>query len=109
MSHTKGPWRAEGKAMKAVEAQAFDGSWKYVVDRVRGGNPTEAKCNQSLIAAAPDLLAALKAYRDDHRFELDCAAFERESVGDNTEIDEVDHRCHLCVIADAVISKAEGQ
>jgi hypothetical protein len=44
-----------------VEARAFDGNYKYICAPVRGGNPTEADANARLIAAAPELLAALKS------------------------------------------------
>ncbi len=61
--HTPGPWvTGPLGSSRGVEAQAFDGSWKNICDKVRGGNPIEAKANAHLIAAAPDLLAALKLY-----------------------------------------------
>lgn len=66
---TPGPWQIDPGTAGAVEARAFDGSWKYIVDRTRGGSPVEAESNARLIAAAPNLLAvahaafhALKSY-----------------------------------------------
>lgn len=56
--HTPGPWRLDGK--RAVEAQAFDGSWKHIASPIRGGSPEQADANATLIAAAPDLLKELK-------------------------------------------------
>ena len=50
---TKGEWRKAPSlsgGMRAIEAQAFDGSWKYICDRVRGGNPNEADANAEFIA-----------------------------------------------------------
>src|SRR5688572_17285224 len=58
---TPGPWRVHGFH---IEARAFDGSWKYVSDRVRGGSPEAAEANARLIAAAPELLAVVIAYRE---------------------------------------------
>lgn len=57
--HTPGPWRIG--VSSAVEGRAFDGSWKFVAFPVRGGTPDQADTNARLIAAAPELLAALKA------------------------------------------------
>ena len=55
--HTKGEWVGKDRV---VIAQCFTGEWKNIVDKVRGGNPVEADANTKLIAAAPDLLAALR-------------------------------------------------
>jgi hypothetical protein len=59
--HTSGPWR---ETDAGVEAQAFNGSWKWLVERVRGGTPEERKANARLIAAAPELLHACKMIAD---------------------------------------------
>jgi hypothetical protein len=45
---------------RMILGRAFDGSEKAIVDRVRGGTPEEADANARLIAAAPELLDALK-------------------------------------------------
>lgn len=55
---TPGPWRRDGRA---IEARAFDGSWRYICDKVRGGSPESSDANAHLIAAAPDLYAAGEA------------------------------------------------
>ena len=74
MSHTAGPWTTRVPVVpiasdagedRMILARAFDGSEKAIVDRVRGGNPHEADANARLIAAAPELLAALKAVLSD--------------------------------------------
>lgn len=80
MSHTKAPWQHKGTG---IEARAFDGSWKWITPVVHGGNPTEATANRALIAAAPDLLAALKQI--------------------------VDHFGDPLQVAHAAIAKAEGR
>lgn len=57
MSHTKGPWRADGHA---VEARCFTGEWKWICDKVRGGSPQETEANLRLICTAPELWEAAK-------------------------------------------------
>lgn len=78
--HTPGPWRHVGTG---IEARAFDGSWKWLTPVVRGGSPEQATANRALMAAAPDLLAAL-----------------RHMVGSVNG---------GCKIAEAAIAKAEGK
>lgn len=56
--HTKGEWVGKDRS---VIAKCLTGEWKNIVDRVRGSNPVEADANTRLIAAAPDLFAAVKA------------------------------------------------
>lgn len=58
MSHTPGPWQIDERS---VVGQAFDGSWKYICEVVRGGTPGAADANRYLIAAAPELLEIVKA------------------------------------------------
>lgn len=57
--HTPGPWLAKygmlGDGDRSVYARAFDGSQKYICERVRGGSPEEAEANARLIAAAPTM------------------------------------------------------
>ncbi len=57
--HTPAPWvvRIDG----SIDARAFDGSWKNICDKVRGGSPEQAKANKLLISVAPDLLESCKA------------------------------------------------
>ena len=62
MSATPGPWTVG--ARREILGQAFDQSAKYICDKVRGGSPEAADANARLIAAAPDLLAALKSLAD---------------------------------------------
>lgn len=61
---TKGPWKRTTSPSgdgRSIEAQAFDGSWKFICDKVRGGTPEQAEANAQLIAAAPDLLEVVRA------------------------------------------------
>jgi len=66
--HTPGPWRVTGTMTKYVEAKIGNGR----IQEVASVGPTEAdkgygseqNANAMLIAAAPDLLEALKAMRD---------------------------------------------
>lgn len=41
--HTAGEWKVCGG--RAIEARAFDGSWKWIADKIRGGSPDEAAAN----------------------------------------------------------------
>lgn len=64
MSHTPGPWR-EGNTVGAVVADADveGGPLGYDAFQYYGGNliaESVAPCNQPLIAAAPEMLAALR-------------------------------------------------
>lgn len=56
-SHTMGPWIADGKTVKAISHGK-----RFKVARVDGPRLTEQgnEANARLIAAAPDLLAALQ-------------------------------------------------
>lgn len=56
--HTSGPWEVDfyGTGILA----RFTGPWKYICQHVRGDNPAEQYANACLIAAAPELLEALK-------------------------------------------------
>jgi hypothetical protein len=56
---TPGPWSVGPR--REIFGQAFDDSAKWICDKVRGGSPSTADANARLIAAAPDLLDALKA------------------------------------------------
>ena len=59
MSHTKGPWRAEKFCVWSDE--------KYVAATQTGINSDEQQANAKLIAAAPELLEALKALISEHQ------------------------------------------
>jgi hypothetical protein len=60
MAHTPGPWTWNGDRLEClggavIEHDSYEGSWfaRY--------NDAEDEANKALIAAAPDMLAALKA------------------------------------------------
>ena len=60
--HTKGPWRTEG-----FENLVVNSAEGYTMTLAAGGKDAcldELKANARLIAAAPELLAALKAISD---------------------------------------------
>lgn len=89
MGYTEGPWRAEND-----EILGDDGDTFIATVPLHGGmNPTEWQANLRLIAAAPDLLAALKAMRD--------GAYGNPSMpAENDAIDQM---------AETAIAKAEGR
>lgn len=62
-SHTPGPWKIEGAGIKAPMIAIELKNGRRVPFRVatcKDGNIAEISANARLIAAAPDLLAALK-------------------------------------------------
>jgi hypothetical protein len=94
--HTPGPWVAvgyEGLCVNALDPLAGECTLTVAAGR-RGSSLAELKANAALIAAAPDMLAALKA-----------ASFWLSEMkpGDGVYPDEI-----VRVLADA-IAKAEVQ
>lgn len=61
--YTKGPWRidlyGDHNERFAIEGKAFDDTWRWIVDRVRGGNKSQTVANARLIAAAPEMAEML--------------------------------------------------
>ena len=61
---TKGPWKEHGSC-RSIQARCFDGTWKIVADRIRGGTPGQAHANRRLLVAlrnaAPVLLEVAEA------------------------------------------------
>jgi hypothetical protein len=88
--HTPGPWRAlpwtEDRSLSYVVGPK--GETIATVSQVRD----QGVSNQQLLAAAPDLLAALEGFIDE-----DCYCIEG-----------VAHKCIYCV-GHAAIAKAKGQ
>ena len=62
MTHTPGPWFASGTDVKPLGDRPFI-CWTGTPER----DLSEAQANARLIAAAPDMLAALKALHAAHR------------------------------------------
>ena len=59
--HTPGPWTVEANSDLEIRGDAFTG-WKWVASLTKDGVPFcgEREANANLIAAAPELLDALK-------------------------------------------------
>ena len=103
MGHTPGPWKAQlGQAHASWEVNQHlpdGGLWSAVADVKANGlgsrtvKPKEAAANASLIAAAPELLAALKRL----------LPLWEEAIG--YEADYMD----MADFARAAIAKAEGR
>ena len=63
--HTKGEWKAEGNSL--VDANRIVATESHVICRITGADfesDEEMEANAKLIAAAPDLLEALKIFID---------------------------------------------
>ncbi len=90
-SHTPGPWRRVGST---VQAGATDeGTHVMVSDSYFGhGDREETEANARLIAAAPDLLEALRAQRCSQ-----CMPSEPDDIV-----------CDGCRMRRAALAKAEG-
>ena len=90
-THTPGPWAVGyGSKVVAVYMKPISEGW-YVRDQVaRFDRDAEGEANARLIAAAPDLLAALKALRNE------CSGTPRP-----------DQTVPMLAAADAAIAKAE--
>jgi hypothetical protein len=102
MTHTEGPWELGSYSLRGESYTAIDGvGWDElatVVTRMKGSdeNNPEGMANAWLIAAAPDLLAALEALHACHR------AF---SGNDNWTMLDDEARA----LAENAIAKAKGQ
>lgn len=105
MTHTPGPWRidlhGDHNEKFAIEGQAFDGSWKWIADRVRGGSKGQTIANAKLIAAAPELLNALKSAASTAHYR---GTFRGASEFCHGTFEE----CTNCQIWKDVIAKAEA-
>lgn len=88
--HTPGPWRVG----KLVPAMIFDSHYGDTVATVATFAAPESviAANARLVAAAPELLEALKVLRERHQIDDPHHA----------------HLCEFCKQADAAIAKAEG-
>lgn len=90
VQHTAGPWRVNGYAIEDCASPTTPIAGLNYVD-----DESEAAGNARLIAAAPDLLAALTAY----------VAFQHGGkINPNPECGE-----RLCADARAAIAKARGE
>jgi hypothetical protein len=99
-AHTPGPWKIEDG--RVIQGRAFDQSYRNICDLVRGQTPESADANARLIAAAPDLLAALQEALD--------FAEDREDVNDGDYgIPEANAHMRLAMMLRAAIAKAEGK
>lgn len=74
--HTRTPWRRDGKTRRAVEARAFDGSWRFICEKIRGGTKEEAEANVKLIVASPELLVTMI----DVKYYLVADAFTKQEI-----------------------------
>ncbi|MEH3063839.1 MAG: hypothetical protein PGN33_14220 [Methylobacterium radiotolerans] len=106
--HTPGPWQADAQYIAAVDGRPVPiAASQYVWVTAPGGPAHEEACaNARLIAAAPDLLAALRWAAS----MAEEAILVRENGGDPEDTPEVIamHREEL-EAARAAITKAEGQ
>jgi hypothetical protein len=67
---TLGPWRAEG--WENLVVNAADGATLSLAAGPRGAELAELKANAALIAAAPELLACVRAFCENHTVPCGC-------------------------------------
>lgn len=118
VKHTPGPWHVDPKApeesfFEDVSILRHDGL--AVAVAVHNGNilPPEPEANACLIAAAPDLLDALKAVYADHTYEtpsgyINCRFCDCNTDREGTFRDTHDEDCLIHPVL-AAIAKAEGR
>jgi hypothetical protein len=105
MSHTPGPWAVDDDTLEIFSiVPGHSTGWIAKVlgndDNGRPLSPDEMAANARLIAAAPEMLSALRAARDDLSDLLEVAHLTDEGVADTTAVlDQVI----------AAIAKAEGR
>jgi hypothetical protein len=107
MAHTPGPWAYDGDSQEVYgTAEKYGSGWiARVVGNDSDGRPfpdEERLANARLIAAAPELLAALKMWME---LETTCDG-RRPCYCDDPEISQ-HGKCYACVATDA-IARAEG-
>lgn len=86
--HAPGPWEASGSSVVEDKRGRIVASCQF-----NGGDDDEECANAALIAAAPEMLAALKVVSRLHQI---------------SEPHRAD-LCHICTGVDSAIAKAEGQ
>jgi hypothetical protein len=103
MSHTRGPWEAIGAAVRTFEGHRFVADVRSLINKTADQEQADA----CLIAAAPDLLDAIK--RVLAGFEAN--AFQRNTDGDGDPAWAIKFMPHLLALSAAVkaIDKAEGK
>jgi hypothetical protein len=106
MSHTPGPWRVDRS-----DDDPRIRSERFGIALVTGGlDDDEAQpvrqANARLLAAAPEMLEALKRLRNEASAILSLAACELKEVVGHTNLKCFDNRIDE---ADVVIAKAEGK
>ena len=107
---TKGPWKEHGSC-RSIQARCFDGTWKIVADRIRGGTPGQAHANRRLLVAlrnaAPVLLEVAekaKAYRNAYDKQSEALSNGDEAEQLICSLHEADTRADLF----AAVEKMEG-
>lgn len=95
--HTPGPWTVDSDRAILCESKTASGKLRPVAQSYSWMGSAEADANAALIAAAPDLLEALKAYVDWHgaSHTMDCPKDECEAASIDAALN-------------AAIRKAEG-
>ena len=91
VNHTAGPWHVHDgdNRFLFVDSQTEGSVCKIAVNG-------HSEANAHLIAAAPELLEVLVAYKFHHKLLLQVTS-------------DVDCPCKICQMADAVIRKAKGE
>ena len=95
--HTPGPWRVLDGAILSRKLNDYG---NYLVASLDREETAQDKANLALIAAAPELMAALKKYANFVQESGRAEKFDREAF--------VNNMLHATDLARAAIAKAEG-
>lgn len=100
--HTPGPWEADHSDIWSRSGKKFIAATMEDGEAFKGVSLAEAEANARLIAAAPELLAALKACR---------AALDAVIENNDGDVFGTHHNAAMDAIlaADKSIAKAEGR
>lgn len=112
MKHTCGPWRVDdetsdfdiyivGRPAWKATRYGRTGEWDVAAVEILDDHPVETKANARLIAAAPELLEALKGA-------IGALEFSRDCHGDTSNEDQAFAQRKLDAAVSA-IAKAEGR
>ena len=104
LKHAPGPWSIRQESVWSV------GTDHEMTALVYGCTDKEEEANAHLIAAAPDLLEALKAISSNPCLTLDDLIYQvREVEGEGWEGPAVTAWSNACVAVKKAIAKAEGR
>lgn len=101
---TKGEWRLDNRpGRRTVEARSFDGVWRELTSKVRGGSPEEANANAEFIVWARnnfgEVLDLLETQAQRIRA-LETAIADVKEAANETSLSDLSARIVILLIVD---------